>query len=772
MFSALLILAASAGPVGAQPEVRSLPRDQGAGPTTLEPAALAPLFTEGPASQVAECLAQDEAARCQSELADWVVGHPGHPNLAEARFLLGYLAHEAGDDATAVAELSAAATAVAPLADLARYFASVSAYRMGDWDAAIALAEAVDLDSVYGPRARFLLGKSLRRAGRYLESATVLRQFVDTHPNAFYIAEVEIELARALEQLGDLEGAAHFYHRVSVRYPGSDEEEAADDALAAVLALLPESARATYERVDDEDLLVRATVLFDRHRSEQVIELLEDELDRLDRATPLGCQAAFLVAKSYRKLRRHSDSIPVFASIFEGGCPDEDIVVKALYLAGRALWNVDRDEEAADLFRRLYSEHESHSYADDAMLYEARIERANGHETAFLQRLEEQVRRFPQGDMLGDANWLLFEHDFSNGHYADAIAFADAVANQTGENSLYNRGRLAYFRARALELDGQRDAALDGYEAVALEVPLSYYALLAINRLLDRDSQRGSALLERLRPDSADALDAGGPSLVIEPAQVAEDDAFRSGLLLLRLGLLELAQQQFDRLTDTYPNQDNLLWLLSFLFDQAGAYHISHDIPRRRISAFLTAYPTAETLEHWRLAYPVPFGELVAEAAEERDLDPYLVYAIMREESGFNPRAESWANARGLMQLMERTAESMADRIGRRRVGRSDLFRPDVALELGSEYLSLLSQRYGGHPALVIAGYNGGEGNVDRWLGENGDLPLDRFVEEINYRQTRDYTKRVLMTYWIYRWLYDPDRPMLELPFDLRPDQD
>jgi soluble lytic murein transglycosylase len=349
------------------------------------------------------------------------------------------------------------------------------------------------------------------------------------------------------------------------------------------------------------------------------------------------------------------------------------------------------------------------------------------------------------------------------GNYEAAIAFADAIAERTGENSLYTHGRLAYFRATALQETGDSPSAIEGYTAVAREAPLSYYALLALNRLDSLDPSRTEALIGELRLTVATAeLE----SIEVQPPELVEDDTFRRGILLLRLGLLDLARHQFDELVDQNPNDDGLLWIVTFLFDRAGAFHISHNIPRRRIASFLTAYPDTSTWDQWLLAYPTPFLVEVNEAAEERSLDPFLIYAIMREESGFNPRAESFANARGLMQLMLPTARDMARRAGVREPRERHLFRPATSIALGSEYLSLLSERYGRHPALTIAGYNGGQGNMDRWLRDLGDLPLDRFVEEIPYRQTRDYAKRVLMTYWIYRWLY-AEAPVVALSFDL-----
>jgi soluble lytic murein transglycosylase len=136
----------------------------------------------------------------------------------------------------------------------------------------------------------------------------------------------------------------------------------------------------------------------------------------------------------------------------------------------------------------------------------------------------------------------------------------------------------------------------------------------------------------------------------------------------------------------------------------------------------------------------------------------------MREESSFYPRAESFANALGLTQLMSRTAQ----RFAKWPVTREALFDPDKNVEVGSQFLAFLLEHYEGMVPLVISGYNAGEGGVDRWLRERGDLELDEFIETIPFDETRGYTKRVLASYLTYAWLYQSDKPVPSINFTLK----
>ena len=116
---------------------------------------------------------------------------------------------------------------------------------------------------------------------------------------------------------------------------------------------------------------------------------------------------------------------------------------------------------------------------------------------------------------------------------------------------------------------------------------------------------------------------------------------------------------------------------------------------------------------------------------------------------------------------MEDTASTVAGKEGVESFDASMLFEPTVNVRLGTAYMKELSKELGNHPALIIAGYNAGESNVSRWLGKRGGLPLDLWVEDIPYGQTRKYTKRVLSTFWTYKWLYGSER-VPDLSFELK----
>jgi soluble lytic murein transglycosylase len=153
----------------------------------------------------------------------------------------------------------------------------------------------------------------------------------------------------------------------------------------------------------------------------------------------------------------------------------------------------------------------------------------------------------------------------------------------------------------------------------------------------------------------------------------------------------------------------------------------------------------------WRLAFPRAFEDLVVDAAGKNALPPALLWAIAREESAFDPRVESFANAIGLAQLILPTARRFGDGLD---ITRETLRDPRTNLTVSGRFLGFLSQHWNGHPALMVPSYNAGEAATRRWVNRWARLPIDELVESIPYDETRRYTQRVLSTYGTYHFLY------------------
>ncbi|OUM97746.1 MAG: hypothetical protein BAA04_10875 [Firmicutes bacterium ZCTH02-B6] len=156
-----------------------------------------------------------------------------------------------------------------------------------------------------------------------------------------------------------------------------------------------------------------------------------------------------------------------------------------------------------------------------------------------------------------------------------------------------------------------------------------------------------------------------------------------------------------------------------------------------------------------RRLFPIPFAREIAAAAEANALDPFLVAALVRVESGFNPRAVSSRGARGLMQVMPDTGQWIAAQMGWTAFDPELLFDPELNLRMGTWYLRALLEQFDGRPAVALAAYNAGRTRVQEWLVQGRWDGREETLADIPFPETRNHVRRVLTTLDTYRWLYD-----------------
>lgn len=164
----------------------------------------------------------------------------------------------------------------------------------------------------------------------------------------------------------------------------------------------------------------------------------------------------------------------------------------------------------------------------------------------------------------------------------------------------------------------------------------------------------------------------------------------------------------------------------------------------------------SKQITYWQARYPFPFFPEIKKWSAERQLNPLLVTALMRQESRFEPKAKSIVGATGLMQVMPDTGKWIAPQI-KVDFKQINLENPSDNIMLGTWYLDHTHQQYNNNTLLAIASYNAGPGNVSKWLQTMNIKDPDEFVEEIPFDETRNYVRQVLGNYWNYLRLYNPE---------------
>lgn len=387
---------------------------------------------------------------------------------------------------------------------------------------------------------------------------------------------------------------------------------------------------------------------------------------------------------------------------------------RAVYWKGKTLQAMGREKDAAAAFAILHRLNPKTPYAPRALLQAGRLRHLRGELEAAAGVYRTVLERYPGTEQARLAVWNLGWIHYRNGEYEKTLGLFSPLRGSR---------RFAYWRARALEKTGDRRGAREAYRGLAGSSRFTYYSLLAKMRL------------GRKPPRPA----GGSPALPENP--FGNDPGVARFLFFRDAGAGALARAEAEALEKRADSAAERVFLAA-LYGEAGNWYDSI-----RLSAAGSSPAAA------RLSFPLGFREHVRRFSRKYGLDEFLVYSLIREESRFDERAVSVSDARGLMQLLPSTAEEVAGKTKTRYSGASRLFVPRVNVEFGCYYVSWLLERFSGNVAVSLAGYNGGPTNAEKWYGDGG-LPLDEFVEEIPFEQSRNYVKKVLASYGAYEATY------------------
>ena len=355
----------------------------------------------------------------------------------------------------------------------------------------------------------------------------------------------------------------------------------------------------------------------------------------------------------------------------------------------------------------------------------------------------DMLRRFPDGEHAERAAWRVGWFAYRDGRFTEtARLFAEAAASMPRAD---RRPAWLYWSGRAHEQLGEIEMAAARYRLAIIDYQNSYYGRLATARLAAAD-------LPMIWREGRVPTPPPPPP----PTADAIRELMAHGLYQDALREVRFARQAF---IDTPALQATEAWLRGTV-GRAQESRERFDNVRGAINLMKRAYPQylaagGEQLPAAMLGvlFPMEYWPLIERHAAANDLDPYLVAALVSQESTFTPDIRSGANAVGLMQLVPGTAKRYARKLGL--TFNSALLRsPDANLRLGTAYFRELLDRFGA-VHLALAGYNAGESRVDAWIAERPGLDeQDEFIDDIPYPETQLYVKKILSMAEDYRRLY------------------
>jgi soluble lytic murein transglycosylase len=744
----------------------------------FERAWLEPFFQRGPAKQAVEKFRAEDWDGAQAGFARATKSLRGDEKLA-ATYLLALSRANQSDWSGAGKVFEELYTSYPRLAPYHAYNAARCRLRRGDWTGALDWAAKVPAGTVPEAETALIRIDALRSLTRWSDALAAVSEYLTRFPNGPRHAEALFKKAEAMEKTTPPAPSADvvtIYRRVWSEAPLEAWGDRAGERLEQIAATLPAPEAAVVRGRTAAEMVTRGMVFFDRNRNQESETTLAAALGAPQLTPELECKARFYRAQSVWKARQRPRAAPLFDEA-DWACAranNRDLHAKALYQGARSWASAGNRDAAIARYQRVETEHADHSYADDARIRMAELLTDAGDDAGAAKVLAEVPARYPKGDLLNEALWRLAFGAWRAGHLDEALHWLDENLRLIPHEEIwYAEGRVQYWKGRVFEKQGHAKEAREWYERAIKEYPLSVYALLSFTRLRASDRHATDALVASLRKGLKEIPAWSFPprALYAEPGFVRAVELARMGQggdarrELAKLGLATSADKHATAAASATAaaEGEDVIWITATLLDRGGVWSASHSLPRYGITDYRLEYPKGLNAAKWKLAYPRAFPAIVAKNTKANQLPEALELAIMREESAFSPRTESFANAIGLTQMLVKTARRFSDGP----VTRDTLLDPAKNVELGARFLGFLYKRFSGAAPLAISGYNAGEAAVDRWLAERGDLDMDEFMETIPYDETRNYTKRVLASFFAYSWLYG-DKPVPTVPLRAR----
>ncbi len=693
---------------------------------------------------------------------DFIAHHPDDGRLPQATLMAARAFHNANECDTAISLYEAYLSGGTVLADMIYEWIGDCRAQAADWEGAVlAYQQALEATEDRGMQVSLReKAAGIRLALADYDSALAeYGAILDVARIASYRAKIEYMTAQALAAAGRTDEAYAQYQLVMDNHPDSEYAYMALIELVDAGVDVDEYQRGLvdfYAGANYPDVYGAAIRAFDRFLASEPAVNADG--------------AIYYKAAALQALNEYEAALETL-DVLISGYPESEWLARAWLEKGATLAGMGASDSAVKVYQDLAAFFPEDDLAPVALRRAARLREV---EEAYLEAAElyqNLQTNFPGFEDADEALWRSGLSLYQIGELEGAgVVWQDLVAKYP--DSSYYAKTLYWLGKVALE-DGL--AAEQGYwDTLIAEAPSDYYAL-RVEQIRAGDSLTATRLITAAvesplwdvsiaETEIISWLNAWTdvPTDTVDlslPEAVTRRIDFRRGEALLSAGLRRQALAAFDSLRESVWHNPVRLAQLSLYFREQRIYGLAAWTASRLVGIWPGGTMTEAPLALQQLAYPLPYADLLSAEADARDLDPLLLAALIRQESLFEPAAESYLGARGLGQVMPATGTGIASSLGMENFVLDDLYRPHVSILFGAFYLRVQMDRFDNQILVALAAYNGGPGNTLRWV-EAGGGDLDLFVELITASQSRLYLQRVYGHYLVYERLYRSAKPM------------
>jgi soluble lytic murein transglycosylase len=621
-------------------------------------------------------------------------------------------------------------------------------------------------DRAWGPLSHILVARCRRMTGEWSRAERVLAEFLKKYPDSPYGAVARESLVEALvaqrkkealpmlrammekakdedkprlildaatveTRLGAYKEAAAHLRTLVLRYPATVEGLKAREEIHRLVFL----GKIEPPVFSDAEQTGRASEYARKGRFDLASEIYAKLLEK----SPSDVKLRLKHARSLYGERKNEEALKRLKALVESDAGETE-KIEALYTLSLTYWRLDRDKDF-EAACRLIADQGPLKYKRKALFnlgahYLERGDPATA-ETYFKRVLAGAPPQAARADVLWKLAWIAYRKKDYRGA---AVAFREARSASPG-------GRLdfpaKYWEARSLLSIAKEKEAVALLKDLAAVNPLGYYGLEAA-RLLE---ERG--VHEHAGPGAGPQI----PELILRVDQ-QKNEQVAAALKLMERGFPEFALIHLDALPQAMKSTPGLAFLRAKAAHGAGKHRLACDILTAQFGAAVENPPANAPKEFIEIAFPRVHQRETALASRKNAVDPFLVWAVIRQESRYDEGAVSPAGALGLMQVMPQSAGLMDGKGKTKASAVAGLMDPKKNIEAGVKLLAANLRAFGGKIVPAIASYNADRKKVEGWVKRHGSLEHDEFIESIPYLETRQYVKRVLAGYRAYTYLH------------------
>ena len=665
----------------------------------------------------------------------------------------------------------------APPAAQRAFAAAVKLYDDASYARALAtFAQASQHTGVLGPYAQYYEALTELRQGHTDRARSMFQALQASKPAGYIVEASALQEAECDETLGDHAAALAIYERLS-KAPSPSPDD-----------ILMRMGRAAKAAGDNEKAAGAFASLVYQFPLSDLSALAATELEGLPNVQPIepGSQRYRLELGRAERLfgsKHYAEARTAFEPLRQGASGDDKELIglrmaecdyflkrpriardavrpyvehasrqgEALFFYAIATRDLGDADEYTRTIHRIVAEFPTQTWAEEGLNNLATYYILQDDDDAADATFKEMYEKFPKGRYAERAAWKIGWRAYRDRRYADAArSFEHAAADFPRSDY---RPSWLYWSGRAHDAAGDKAVAQQRYTLVATDYLNTYYGRLAIKHLEGPVPHRALVVDVANDGDGWNAQPEDGEPPLRQAALPANAAVVRA---LVGIELYDQAIDELRYAQRAWGNSAAIEATLAWINNRRGDLRAGITAMKRAYPQYMAAGGEQLPTEVLKVMFPVNYWPLIRRYSTAHQLDPYMIAALIAQESTFTADVKSAANAYGLMQLLPSTGRHYARVLKMKRFSVRMLTTADSNLKMGTAYFADLVKQFGA-PHYALASYNAGETRVARWISERPNVDRDEFIDDIPFPETQNYVKRILGAADDYRRLYGAD---------------